>query len=101
MEQQESGRAWARRVFGGAALGDERWTKRLVRLAESAADRPGGKATHVCRTSGDRQGAYDLLNSERFGEAGESCRAGGDPSRPLASLRGGMESGFRCLFLGR
>lgn len=68
--QQESGRIWAKRVFGGTELGDARWTKRLVRIAELAAERPGGKVTHVCRSSGDRQGAYDLLNSERFG-AGE------------------------------
>jgi len=48
-------------------LGDARRTLRLVRLATASAQRPGGKVTHVCRTSGERQGAYDLLNSKRFG----------------------------------
>jgi hypothetical protein len=67
MDSVESSREWAREVFGAAALGDARWTQRLVRLAEASAERPGGKVTHVCRTSGERQGAYDLLNSPRFG----------------------------------
>lgn len=46
----------------------------MVHLATAAAERPGGKVTHVCRTSAERQGAYDLLNSPRFG-AGAIHRA--------------------------
>lgn len=66
-EAVESAQQWAREVFGQAQLGDSRRTRRLIRLAEAAAERPGGKVTHVCRTSATRQGAYDLLNSPRFG----------------------------------
>ena len=54
---------WAEEVFGHAELGDARRTRRLVRIATDAAERPGGKVLEVCRSSATQQGAYDLLSN--------------------------------------
>src|SRR5262245_42674820 len=51
---------WAWEEFGAAALGDERRTRRLVRLAASAARRAGGRISDVFRTGAERQAAYDF-----------------------------------------
>jgi hypothetical protein len=63
MTDRESARDWAEEIFGHADLGDSRRTRRLVRIAADAAERPGGKVLEVCRTSATRQGAYDFLSN--------------------------------------
>ena len=55
---------WARRTFGGAVLGDERRTSRLVQMAGRAAQRPAGSVTEVFGRGAERQAAYDMLESE-------------------------------------
>jgi hypothetical protein len=57
-------RTWARRVMGGADLGDARRTARLVRMAERVAQSPGGRVTDVFRDLAERQASYDLLESD-------------------------------------
>jgi hypothetical protein len=55
---------WAREAFGGAELGDQRRTMRLVRMAARAARRPSGKITEVFKDLAERQGAYDFIESD-------------------------------------
>jgi len=52
--------------FGHAELGDSRRTARLVRMAASLAERPGGKVLEVFRSNAEQQGAYDFLSNERI-----------------------------------
>jgi hypothetical protein len=59
-------RAWAVEEFGCARLGDERRTARLVTMAKQAAQKPGGRVSSVFRTSAERQGAYDFLESKHI-----------------------------------
>lgn len=56
--------AWAEREFGGAALGDARRTRRLVRVAEAAARRPAGRLTEVFEVAAERAGAYRLVEND-------------------------------------
>lgn len=65
---------WASEEFGRAELGDRRRTRRLVRMAATAMQRPAGRILEVFQTSAERQGAYDLLaNGEvRHGPMTES-----------------------------
>jgi hypothetical protein len=65
MTSQQSAVDWAEETFGHADLGDSRRTRRLVRIAKDAAQRPGGKVLEVCRTSATRQGAYDFLSNDK------------------------------------
>lgn len=58
-------KAWAYEEFGHANLGDPRRTARLVRMATSLAERPGGKVLDVFRSNAEQQGAYDFLSNER------------------------------------
>lgn len=60
----QNARAWAQEEFGHAELGDPRRTKRLVRMATSLAESPGGKIVEVFRSNADQQGAYDFLANE-------------------------------------
>jgi hypothetical protein len=62
--QKAAFRAWAIDEFGGARLGDERRTSRLVAMATEAAQNPGGRITTVFTRSAERQGAYDFLESK-------------------------------------
>lgn len=55
---------WAIETFGSAELGDERRKRRLIRVAASAAVRPGGTVTGVLPTSAEREGAFRLLENE-------------------------------------
>lgn len=57
-------REWAYEEFGHADLGDSRRTARLVRMAASLAEKPGGKVLTVFRSNAEQQGAYDLLGNE-------------------------------------
>jgi hypothetical protein len=61
--------SWAIDTFGGAALGDERRTERLVAMATRAAERPAGTVTGVFPTSAEREGAFRLLESAKVPEA--------------------------------
>lgn len=57
-------RTWAHVVFGGADLGDNRRTRRLVAMARQAARNPGGRITQVFPVAADRQAAYDFLEHD-------------------------------------
>ena len=78
---------WAFEEFGRARIADQRWRRRLVRMAERAARRPAGRVTDTFVRSAERQGAYGLLESEAVGadEVGmamfEACarRSAGQP----------------------
>jgi len=56
--------AWAQREFGGANLGDQRRTARLVSMAAGLAAKPAGRITEVFEKDADRQGAYGFLENE-------------------------------------
>jgi hypothetical protein len=64
-EDSRTIRWWAREEYGHAELGDPRRTNRLVRMAASLAERPGGKILDVFRSNAEQQGAYDLLSNVR------------------------------------
>src|SRR5258705_12774242 len=67
MTFQESGcaRTWASETFGGARLGDQRRTDRLVTMAARAGESPHGTVTGVFPGSAEREGAFRFLeNSE-------------------------------------
>lgn len=76
---EKSAAVWAQEEFGQANLGDARRTKRLISMAESAAQFPSGKLTEVFQQSADRQGAYkfvenEAIHSEAIAEAtGRTC----------------------------
>ncbi len=59
----QSAEAWAELEFGEAELGDERRTRRLVRLAAEVATRPAGTVTRACRSSASREAAFRLLEN--------------------------------------
>jgi hypothetical protein len=54
---------WASETFGGARLGDQRRTDRLVAMAARAAESPRGTVTGVFPSSAEREGAFRLLES--------------------------------------
>jgi|HubBroStandDraft_1064217.scaffolds.fasta_scaffold73442_1 hypothetical protein len=56
-------RQWAYEEFGHADLGDARRTARLVRMAASLAETPGGRVPEVFRSSAEQQAAYDFLSN--------------------------------------
>ena len=68
--------AWAHSEFATARLGDIRRVRRLVQMARGAATRPSGCVLDVYRSSAERQGAYDLLESSCV-PASEICRSMG------------------------
>lgn len=55
---------WAEEEFGSARLGDVRRTRRLVRMAAAAADRPSGRVAVVFDVMSEREGAYDFLERD-------------------------------------
>jgi hypothetical protein len=57
--------AWAWEEFGKVRTGDLRRTKRVLLLAQRAAESPDGCLAAVCRSRREREGAYDLLQSGR------------------------------------
>jgi hypothetical protein len=75
--------------MGGAELGDARRTARLVRTAERVAQSPGGRVTDVFRDLAERQGSYDLLESDHITHE-KVTETGPDP-RPTHA-RAGIES---------
>jgi hypothetical protein len=54
---------WAEEEFGKVELGDERRTRRLVRLATEVASRPAGTVTRACASSASREGAFRWLEN--------------------------------------
>lgn len=57
-------RRWAREEFRSAELGDARRTLRLVKIAERAAERPGGRISYVFPAGAERQAAYDFVEAD-------------------------------------
>jgi hypothetical protein len=60
----ESSRKWAGEEFGRAELGDERRTRRLVKIAEATAGRPAGHITEVFDEGAGRTGAFRLMEND-------------------------------------
>jgi hypothetical protein len=87
---EATGAAWALEEFGRAQLGDARRTARVVTMATQLAERPAGKVTEAFPTSAGRQGAYNILESERIvaeqlvDAAGRACaRRAADAHHPF------------------
>lgn len=59
----DEARRWAFRQMGRCELGDQRRTRRAVRMLAQAARSPAGLASAVFTDSAERQGAYDFLES--------------------------------------
>ena len=55
---------WAEATFGECELGDQRRTKRLVRLAEQTAARPDGSTPEQTESWADCRAAYRLFDQE-------------------------------------
>jgi hypothetical protein len=55
---------WARQQFGDCQLGDVRRTKRLLRVAEQAANHPSGSFPEQMPSWGDLKAAYRLFDCE-------------------------------------
>ena len=60
----DDAKTWADEEFGGAELGDVRRTRALVRVAARVMETPGGTVAGVCRSSSERQAAYDLMSNK-------------------------------------
>ena len=55
---------WAQVTFGECALGDQRRTKRLVKLAEQVAARPACRTPRQTESWGDCKAAYRLFDQD-------------------------------------
>ena len=55
---------WAAETFGGCELGDQRRTKRLVKLAEQVAARPDGSTLDQTESWADCKAAYRLFDEQ-------------------------------------
>ena len=56
--------AWAMEEFSGAALGDPRLTKRLIRLVDDLSARPTQSLPLACGGWAETKAAYRLLDNE-------------------------------------
>jgi hypothetical protein len=56
--------AWGRQQFGGCELGDQRRTRRLVKVAAQAAADPSGSLPAQAASWGDVKAAYRLFDAE-------------------------------------
>jgi hypothetical protein len=65
METDSGVATWAAEEFGAADLGDQRRTKRVVKMACRIATRRAGKVTQVFESVAEREGAYRLLENEQ------------------------------------
>jgi hypothetical protein len=63
-------RAWAEQEFGAAQLGDQRRTRRLVRLAEHMAANSSGSIPQQTGNAGDMKAAYRLFAADGVTHAG-------------------------------
>jgi hypothetical protein len=66
---EEAADRWAFNEFGHAALGNGLRTKRLVRIAAMAMERPSGKVTEVFREAAPREAAFRFVESDAVDEA--------------------------------
>lgn len=57
--------SWAVEEFGGAKLGDQRLTKRIVKLADRLGDAPCASIPGACNGRTETQGAYRLFDQAR------------------------------------
>jgi hypothetical protein len=62
---EKDAREWAEEEFGLAELGNALRTQRAVDLACAAAERPGGRLTHVLGEGGRRDGSYKFLRNPK------------------------------------
>ena len=56
--------AWAMEEFSGAALGDPRLTKRLIRLVDDLAAQPTQSIPQACGGLAETKAAYRLLDND-------------------------------------
>jgi len=77
---------WAREEFSAAALGDERRTARLVRIASIVARRPAGRISDVFPAAADRQAAYDFVEHSAVSAAKVSAAVGEATARRAWSI---------------
>lgn len=63
MSFQLDSKSWAKTQFAGCQLGDQRRTKRLVRVAEQVANNPSGSFPAQNQSWGDLKATYRLLDS--------------------------------------
>jgi hypothetical protein len=61
--------SWADNEFGNADFGDERLTKRLIKLADSLADLPESSINQACGSWADAKAAYRFFQNESIEEA--------------------------------
>ena len=81
-------KAWAEAEFAGAQLGDQRRTKRLIRVASSLAECPSGTLPSAFPEGCDLKAAYRFFGNEavtyeemtrpHFEHTAEACRAPGE-----------------------
>lgn len=57
---------WAKSLFGHANLGDQRRTKRLVKVAADLAQHTGKSLVKSCHSPADIEGAYRLIRNEHI-----------------------------------
>jgi hypothetical protein len=65
---------WATQEFGGAQLGDERRTKRLIAMGAQVAGKPAGNITAVFTDAAEREAAFRFVENEDV-ESGELTRS--------------------------
>lgn len=63
-ESTSDTRSWAYEEFGHAKLGDPRRTARLVSMAATLAERPGGKFVELFHRNAEQHGAHDTWQGE-------------------------------------
>ncbi len=64
MSFQLDTKSWAETQFSDCQLGDQRRTKRLIRVAQQIANNPSGSFPTQCTSWGDLKAAYRLLDSD-------------------------------------
>ena len=80
----EDREAWALEQFGTAQLGDERRTKRLVKLAAQMAGNSSGSIPRQTGTTADMKAAYRLFATEEVTHE-RICRPHWEQTRAAAS----------------
>ena len=73
--------------FIALGLGDVRRERRIRSMLACLAARPGGKVSDVYRNSGQRQGAYDLLEHKAVGARAVQLSAGRSVANRCASFK--------------
>ena len=61
---------WAEEEFGGAALGDRRLNRRLIKLATRFADKPTASIPAACADWAETQAVYRFFDQSRDGKRG-------------------------------